>query len=121
MDRKCAWAVQLSQRGLRSVCMIPELRIRQCLRSPCSSKNNHRHVFKTLLLFAAQVPSAPLSVLAQVDRYTKTKKSIYTGFELFSLKERDIPMEVLELPNKSEKIIDFAWEPKVWGGLQTPP
>ncbi len=22
-------------------------------------------------------------------------------------------MEVLELPNKSEKIIDFAWEPKV--------
>ena len=49
----------------------------------------------------------------QVDRYTKTKKSIYTGFELFSLKERDIPMEVLELPNKSEKIIDFAWEPKV--------
>ena len=48
-----------------------------------------------------------------MDRYTKTKKSIYTGFELFSLKERDIPMEVLELPNKSEKIIDFAWEPKV--------
>lgn len=49
----------------------------------------------------------------QVDRYTKTKKTIYTGFELFSLKERDIPMEVLELPNKQEKIIDFAWEPKV--------
>ena len=54
-----------------------------------------------------------LLLLRQVDRYTKTKKSIYTGFELFSLKERDIPMEVLELPNKSEKIIDFAWEPKV--------
>lgn len=48
-----------------------------------------------------------------MDRYTKTKKTIYTGFELFSLKERDIPMEVLELPNKQEKIIDFAWEPKV--------
>ena len=52
-----------------------------------------------------------------MDRYTKTKKSIYTGFELFSLNERDIPMEVLELPNKSEKIIDFAWEPKVSGPM----
>lgn len=49
----------------------------------------------------------------QVDRYTKTKKSTYTSFELFRLKERDIPMEVMELPNKSEKIVAFAWEPKV--------
>eukprot|EP00873_Tetraselmis_striata_P009974 jgi/Tetstr1/430238/TSEL_020066.t1 len=48
----------------------------------------------------------------QVDRYTKTKKSTYTSFELFRLKERDIPMEVMELPNKSEKIVAFAWEPK---------
>lgn len=30
----------------------------------------------------------------QVDRYTKTRKSTYTAFELFSVKERDIPMEV---------------------------
>ncbi|XP_074274818.1 eukaryotic translation initiation factor 3 subunit B-like isoform X2 [Silene latifolia] len=48
----------------------------------------------------------------KVDRYTKTKKSTYTGFELFRIKERDIPIEVLELENKSDKIIDFAWEPK---------
>ncbi|CAN1282903.1 Eukaryotic translation initiation factor 3 subunit B [Linum perenne] len=48
----------------------------------------------------------------QVDRYTKTKKSTYTGFELFRIKERDIPIEVLELENKNDKIIDFAWEPK---------
>lgn len=48
----------------------------------------------------------------KVDRFTKTKKSTYTGFELFSIRERDIPMEVLELPNKSEKIIAFAWEPR---------
>lgn len=48
----------------------------------------------------------------KVDRFTKTKKSTYTGFELFSIRERDIPMEVLELPNKSEKILSFAWEPK---------
>lgn len=48
----------------------------------------------------------------KVDRFTKTKKSTYTGFELFSIRERDIPMEVLELPNKSEKVHTFAWEPK---------
>lgn len=48
----------------------------------------------------------------KVDRYTKTKKSTYTGFELFWIKERDIPIEVLELENKNDKIIAFAWEPK---------
>jgi len=48
----------------------------------------------------------------KVDRYTKTKKSTYSGFELFRIKERDIPIEVLELDNKNDKIIAFAWEPK---------
>ena len=33
----------------------------------------------------------------QVDRFTKTRKSTYTSFELFSVKERDIPMEVRHL------------------------
>lgn len=51
-------------------------------------------------------------VSVQVDRYTKTKKSTYTGFELFRIKERDIPIEVLELENKNDKIVAFAWEPK---------
>ncbi|GAB2300311.1 Eukaryotic translation initiation factor 3 subunit B [Dionaea muscipula] len=48
----------------------------------------------------------------KVDRYTKTKKSTYTGFELFRIKERDIPIEDLELESKNDKIIAFAWEPK---------
>ncbi|KAA8515782.1 hypothetical protein F0562_018607 [Nyssa sinensis] len=48
----------------------------------------------------------------KVDRHMKTKKSTYTGFELFQIKERDIPIEVLELENKNDKIIAFAWEPK---------
>ncbi|CAM6084442.1 unnamed protein product [Calypogeia fissa] len=48
----------------------------------------------------------------KVDRYTKTKKSTYTGFELFRIKERDIPIEVLELENKNDKIVAFSWEPK---------
>jgi translation initiation factor 3 subunit B len=48
----------------------------------------------------------------KVDRFTKTKKTTYTGFELFRTKERECPMEVLELPEKTEKIIAFAWEPR---------
>lgn len=48
----------------------------------------------------------------QVDRYTKTKKSTYIGFELFRHKERDIPIEVLERENNIDKIGAVAWEPK---------
>ncbi len=48
----------------------------------------------------------------KVDRHTKTKKSTYSGFELFRVKEPNCPMEVLELPDKNQKIVAFAWEPK---------
>ncbi|KAF8067212.1 R1 [Scenedesmus sp. PABB004] len=48
----------------------------------------------------------------QVGRFTKTKKSTYTGFELFSIHEQDIPLDVLELPNKADKVLSFAWEPR---------
>nr|P56821.1 RecName: Full=Eukaryotic translation initiation factor 3 subunit B; Short=eIF3b; AltName: Full=eIF-3-eta; AltName: Full=eIF3 p110 [Nicotiana tabacum]CAA72721.1 PRT1 protein [Nicotiana tabacum] len=48
----------------------------------------------------------------KVDRYTKTKKSTYTGFELFRIKERDIPIEVLELDNTNDKIPAFGWGPE---------
>jgi hypothetical protein len=27
-------------------------------------------------------------------------------------REKDIPIDMLELPNKSEKILQFAWEPR---------
>lgn len=30
----------------------------------------------------------------QVDRFTKTRKTTYTSFELFTILQRDIPMEV---------------------------
>ncbi|CAI5518545.1 unnamed protein product [Closterium sp. Naga37s-1] len=56
--------------------------------------------------------SAGEYLAVKVDRYTKTKKTTYSGFELFRIKERDIPIEVLELENKNDKVIDFAWEPK---------
>jgi translation initiation factor 3 subunit B len=48
----------------------------------------------------------------KVDHHTKSKKSIYSGFELFRVKEPNCPMEVLELPDKNQKIVAFAWEPK---------
>jgi translation initiation factor 3 subunit B len=48
----------------------------------------------------------------KVERFTKTKKTTYHGFELFRVAEKGCPMEVLELENKSEKIVAFAWEPK---------
>nr|GFA34833.1 eukaryotic translation initiation factor 3 subunit B-like [Tanacetum cinerariifolium] len=46
-------------------------------------------------------------VVVKVDRYTKTKKSTYNGFELFRM-----PIEVFELDNKNDKVIAFTWEPK---------
>ena len=49
---------------------------------------------------------------AKILRTTKSKKSTYSGFELFRLREPNCPMEVLELANKAEKIVAFAWEPK---------
>ncbi|RZC52594.1 hypothetical protein C5167_021031 [Papaver somniferum] len=48
----------------------------------------------------------------KVVRYTKTRKSTCASFELFRMKERDIPIEVLELESKNDNIMAFAWEPK---------
>jgi len=49
-------------------------------------------------------------LMVKVDRNTKTKKSIFTNFELFRLREKDIPVEVLDL--KEEVITTSSWEPK---------
>lgn len=42
----------------------------------------------------------------KVDRYIKKKKSTY--FELFRMREKGVPIEVLEL---NQNIVAFAWEP----------
>jgi len=34
---------------------------------------------------------------AKVDRTTKTKKSSYVSFEIFRIREKDIPVEILDL------------------------
>ena len=44
----------------------------------------------------------------KVDRHTKTKKSTYTNFELFKIRSKHIPIEVLE---HKDHILAFAWEP----------
>jgi translation initiation factor 3 subunit B len=47
----------------------------------------------------------------KVDRQGgKDKKSVHTSFELFRMREKDIPIEVLEM--KGTQIIAFAWEPR---------
>ncbi|KIM25506.1 hypothetical protein M408DRAFT_331075 [Serendipita vermifera MAFF 305830] len=45
----------------------------------------------------------------KVDRHTKTKKPASCNLEVFRLREKDIPVEVLE---PKDTVIDFAWEPK---------
>eukprot|EP01025_Chloroclados_australasicus_P055726 TRINITY_DN6817_c0_g2_i3.p1 TRINITY_DN6817_c0_g2~~TRINITY_DN6817_c0_g2_i3.p1 ORF type:complete len:743 (-),score=100.25 TRINITY_DN6817_c0_g2_i3:302-2470(-) len=47
-----------------------------------------------------------------VERYTKTKKSTIPGFEFFRVKEKGIPMDVMQLQQQTDKVFDFFWEPK---------
>lgn len=44
----------------------------------------------------------------KVDRHTKTKKSTFCNFELFRMREKDYPVEVVEL---KDPVTAFAWEP----------
>lgn len=45
----------------------------------------------------------------KVTRHSKSKKTLYTNFELFRIKEPLIPVEMLEM---KDPVIAFAWEPK---------
>eukprot|EP01135_Chromosphaera_perkinsii_P005513 Nk52_evm62s352 gene=Nk52_evmTU62s352 len=44
----------------------------------------------------------------KVDRYTKTKKSTFTNFELFRVREKQVPVDVLEM---KDTVKGFEWEP----------
>lgn len=48
----------------------------------------------------------------RVEKWTKTRKSTTTNLEIFSLRQKNVPVDMLELPNKSEKIMGLAWEPQ---------
>ncbi|PCH40766.1 translation initiation factor eIF-3b [Wolfiporia cocos MD-104 SS10] len=45
----------------------------------------------------------------KVDRHTKTKKSIFCNLEIFRIREKDFPVEVVEL---KDTVTDFSWEPR---------
>lgn len=47
----------------------------------------------------------------KVDRLTKSKKGQYSNFELFRVKAKEIPMEVLEFKEK-DIVVAFGWEPQ---------
>ncbi|EEB09532.1 translation initiation factor eIF3b [Schizosaccharomyces japonicus yFS275] len=45
----------------------------------------------------------------KVDRHTKTKKSTFSNLEIFRVREKNTPVEVIDL---KEVVLNFAWEPK---------
>ncbi|CAI5715974.1 unnamed protein product [Hyaloperonospora brassicae] len=45
----------------------------------------------------------------KVTRHSKSKKTMYTNFELFRVQEQLVPVEMLEV---KDNIVAFAWEPK---------
>ncbi|RDB21845.1 Eukaryotic translation initiation factor 3 subunit B [Hypsizygus marmoreus] len=45
----------------------------------------------------------------KVDRHTKTKKTLFSNLEIFHVREKDCPVEVIEL---KDVVLDFSWEPK---------
>lgn len=47
----------------------------------------------------------------RVEKWSKARKSTTTNLEIFSLRQRNVPVDMLELPNKAEKILALAWEP----------
>ncbi|KAJ7837506.1 hypothetical protein B0H14DRAFT_2790941 [Mycena olivaceomarginata] len=50
----------------------------------------------------------------KVDRHTKTKKSIFCNLEIFRVREKDYPVEVVELKGDIflHRLPTFSWEPK---------
>jgi translation initiation factor 3 subunit B len=46
----------------------------------------------------------------KVDRHSKSKKSLATSLEIFRVREKGVPVEVVE--GIKDTVINFAWEPK---------
>lgn len=55
-----------------------------------------------------QSQSAYLCV--KVDRHSKSKKSLATNLEIFRVREKGVPVEVVD--SIKDTVINFAWEPK---------
>ncbi|KFY84826.1 hypothetical protein V500_08965 [Pseudogymnoascus sp. VKM F-4518 (FW-2643)] len=74
-----------------------------------------KEVVRTLNLFSVtdaklhwQSEGAYLCV--KVDRHSKSKKSLATSLEIFRVKEKGVPVEVVD--SIKDTVINFAWEPK---------
>lgn len=46
----------------------------------------------------------------KVDRHSKSKKSMATNLEIFRIREKGVPVEVVD--SLKDTVINFAWEPK---------
>ena len=77
-----------------------------------------RQVVRTKNLFNVQNVSVHWQtegefLAIKVDRYAqKNKKNVTSSIELFRLKVKDIPVEVVEAPGTGERIDHFSWEPQ---------
>ncbi|KAI1335958.1 eukaryotic translation initiation factor 3 [Xylariaceae sp. FL0016] len=74
-----------------------------------------KQIVRTLNLFSVsdaklhwQSDASYLSV--KVDRHSKSKKSQATTLEIFRIKEKGVPVEVVD--TIKDTVINFAWEPK---------
>jgi translation initiation factor 3 subunit B len=76
-----------------------------------------KEVVRTLNLFSVtdaklhwQSDAAYLCV--KVDRHSKSKKSMATSLEIFRVREKGVPIEVVKPVKDEVTVINFAWEPK---------
>lgn len=53
--------------------------------------------------------SQGIYVCVKVDRHSKSKKSLATNLEIFRVKEKGVPVEVVD--SLKDTVINFAWEP----------
>lgn len=49
-------------------------------------------------------------ICVKVDRHSKSKKPMATNLEIFRIKEKGVPVEVVD--SLKDQVINFAWEPK---------
>lgn len=74
-----------------------------------------KEIVRTLNLFS--VTDAKLHwqsdasyLCVKVDRHSKSKKSLATSLEIFRVREKGVPVEVVD--SIKDTVINFAWEPK---------
>jgi translation initiation factor 3 subunit B len=80
------------------------------IRSPDREEVRAKNLFSVADVRMAWHPQGDY-LAVRVEKWTKTRKSTTTNLELFSIRQKNIPVDMFELPNKSEKIKGLAWEP----------